>query len=142
LCPSTRVRFRAQRVELDEDLVRDVLADADREQPRLACVEVAEATVDQFDRVALLGAAGPWFHRRLLRRWGLRGWVPWYGVNTKIVDTLPPGFTFATEGVVELVRNTIGGGVEVVGNAPSAAASRLLPDRHRAREQHRVESRP
>jgi len=43
-------------------------------------------------------------------------------VNTKIVDTLPPGFTLATEGVVELVRNTIGGGVEVVGNAPTAAA--------------------
>jgi len=43
-------------------------------------------------------------------------------VNTKIVDTLPPGFTLATEGVVELVRNTIGGGVDVVGNAPTAAA--------------------
>jgi uncharacterized repeat protein (TIGR01451 family) len=43
-------------------------------------------------------------------------------VNTKIVDTLPAGETLATEGVVELVRNTIGGGVSVTSNAPSAAA--------------------
>jgi uncharacterized repeat protein (TIGR01451 family) len=43
-------------------------------------------------------------------------------VNTTIVDTLPAGEMFATEGSVELVRNTLGGGASVVGNAPSAAA--------------------
>jgi uncharacterized repeat protein (TIGR01451 family) len=43
-------------------------------------------------------------------------------VNTKIVDTLPAGEIYAIEGVVELVKNTITGGVEVVGNVPSPAA--------------------
>jgi len=37
-------------------------------------------------------------------------------MSAVITDTLPAGETLATEGVVELVGNTIGGGIDIVGN--------------------------